>query len=49
MIWVKNDSEGNKQIWYSEDVIKVLKALCLQKDFISSNVILQIIKDYENV
>ena len=49
MIWVKSDSEGNKQVWYSEDVIKILKALCLEREFLSSKLILKVIEDYENV
>lgn len=48
MIWVKSDSEGNKRVWYSEDLIKVLKALCIEREFLSSELILKIIKDYES-
>lgn len=49
MIWVREDNEGKPVKWYSEDLINVLKACCLEKEFLSSKVIMQIIKDYENV
>lgn len=45
----KKDYKGQEHTWYSGDLIEVLKACCLQQEFLSSNVIMQIIKDYENV
>lgn len=49
MIWIRESKEGKPVTWYSSDLIEVIKACCLERDFLSSQVIMQIIKDYENV
>ena len=49
MIWIRPDKEGKPVKWYSDDLIEVIKACCLEREFLSSKVIMQIIKDYENV
>lgn len=46
MKWVKEDHKGNKQVWYSEDLIEVLKECCKERQFLSSDMIMRIIKDY---
>lgn len=48
MIWIRPDKEDKLVTWYSEDLIKLLKTLCLEREFLSSNVILKVIEDYEN-
>ena len=47
MKWVKEDYKGNKQVWYSADVIEKIKELCLKRPHQTIDKILKIIEEEE--
>ena len=48
MIWERENKVTHKiDTWYSSDLIEILKECCNQKEFLSSELIMKIIKDYE--
>lgn len=48
MIWnVENKVTHKIDTWYSSDLIEILKECCKEREFLSSQMIMQIIRDYE--
>jgi hypothetical protein len=48
MIWkVENKVTHKIDTWYSNDLIEILKECCKQRELLSSQMIMQIIRDYE--
>lgn len=48
MIWkVENKVTHKIDTWYSRDLIEILEECCKQREFLSSQMIIQIIRDYE--
>lgn len=47
MKWTTQDYKGNKQVWYSEDMIEKIKKICLRRPYQTINKILQKIEDQQ--
>ena len=48
MIWnVENKVTHKIDTWYSSDLIEILKECCKEREILSSELIMKIIKDYE--
>lgn len=48
MIWVKKDSEGNRQVWYSEDIIDKIKETLNKRPYHTIEKVLKMIEEAEN-
>ena len=48
MIWNAENKVTHKiDTWYSSDLIEILKECCKEREILSSELIMKIIKDYE--
>ena len=42
MKWIREDYSGNPQVWYSEDMIEIIKECCKEQQYLSSELIMKI-------